>query len=165
MTHDASHPLYLPLRLAHILSAMVFLGALTVALWWKLRADRAGDPGFAARTHRTLRKMDGQILGPAALVTFASGYSMVRFLGGRISEHAFVLFGLIWLFLALAFWYFGMRNLGEKLAADAEAAEDARQPLGTDYGRRSAGWVGCAGAAIALVVLAAAFMVFRLPSG
>lgn len=163
--HDPGHPLYLPLRLLHILGAMVFLGALVVALWWKLAADRSGDPAFAARTHRALRRLDGQIVGPAALVTFAAGYAMVRFLGGRIAQHMFVLFGLIWLFLALGLWYFGMRGLGDKLAGDAEAAEGARQPLGAEYARRSAAWIGCAGGAALLVVVAAIFMVFRLPSG
>lgn len=162
--HDPGHPLYLPLRLLHILGAMVFLGALLVSLWWKLGVDRAGDAAFAARTHRRLRKLDAQVIGPAALVTFAAGYAMVRFLGGRIAQHMFVLFGLIFLFSALGLWYFGMRNLGEKLAEDAESAEAQRAPLGREYGKRSAAYVACAAAAVALVVLATLFMVFRLPS-
>ncbi|HVM44347.1 MAG TPA: DUF2269 family protein [Candidatus Thermoplasmatota archaeon] len=163
--HDPGHPLYLPLRLLHILGAMIFLGALVVALWWKLGADRSGDAGFAARTHRRLRQMDGQIVGPAALVTFAAGYAMVRFLGGRIAQHAFVLFGLIWLFSALGLWYLGMRNLGDKLATEAESADASRQPLSMDYAKRSAAWVACAAGAIFFVVLAAVFMVFRIPGG
>lgn len=163
--HDTASPLYLPLRLLHILGAMLFLGALSIALWWKLGADRAGDAGFAARTHRRLRAMDGQIVGPTALVTFAAGYAMVRFLGGRIAQHGFVLTGLILMFLALGLWYFGMRNLGVALAEMAESAEAARQPLGADYARKSAAWVLCAGGAVALVVLTAIAMVFRLPSG
>lgn len=163
--HDTGHPLYLPLRLLHILGAMVFLGALFVSLWWKLGVDRAGDAAFAARTHRRLRKLDAQVIAPAALVTFAAGYSMVRFFGGRIAEHMFVLWGLIFMFSALASWYFGMRNLGEKLAEDAESAEAQRASLSREYAKRSAVYVACAGLAVALVVLAAVFMVFRLPSG
>lgn len=162
--HDPGHPLYLPLRLLHILGAMVFLGALLTSLWWKLGVDRAGDAAFAARTHRRLRKLDAQVIGPAALLTFAAGYSMVRFLGGRIAHHMFVLWGLIFLFSALGFWYFGMRSLGEKLAEDAESAEGQRAPLGREYAKRSAAYVACACAAVALVILATVFMVFRLPS-
>lgn len=163
--HDTASPLYLPLRLLHILGAMVFLGALAVALWWKLGADRSGDAGFAARTHRRLRALDGQVMGPSVLVTFAAGYAMIRFLGGRIANHAFVLWGLILLFAALSLWYFGMRHLSETLAVLAESAEAARQPLGAEYARASATWVLCAGGALALSVLTAALMVFRLPSG
>lgn len=160
MSHDLGHPLYLPLRSLHVLGAMAFLGALLVALWWKLRADRSGDPAFAARSHRQLRKLDGQVIGPAALATFAAGYAMVRFLGGRIAEHAFVLIGLVTLFLALGLWYFGMRNLGEKLAVDAESAEAARQTLGAEYAKRSAAWVGCAVVAVLLVVATVFVMVY-----
>ena len=160
VSHDASNPFYLPLRSLHILGAMVFLGALLVALWWKVGADRSGDPAFAARTHRRMRKLDGQIVGPSALLTFAAGYAMVRFLGGRIAEHTFVLVGLITLFTALGLWYFGMRNLGEKLAVDAESAEGARQQLGIEYAKRSAAWVGCAIAAILIVVATVFIMVY-----
>lgn len=160
MSHDPSNPFYLPLRSVHILGAMVFLGALVVALWWKLGADRSGDAAFAARTHRRLRKLDGQFIGPSALVTFAAGYAMVRFLGGRIAEHGFVLAGLIMLFSALGLWYFGMRNLGEKLAVDAESAEGARQNLGAEYAKRSAAWVGCGIAAVLIVVATVFVMVY-----
>lgn len=163
--HTPDALVYPWLRLVHILAAMTFLGSLVTALWWKLGVDRSMDAAFAARTHRRLRKLDAQVLGPVALLIFATGYPMVRFFGGRIAQHLFVLFGLIFLFTALGLWYFGMRNLGDKLASDAESAEARRAPLERDYARRSAAWVGCAGGAILFVVLAAAFMVFRLPSG
>lgn len=162
--HNPGHPLYLPLRLLHILGAMVFLGALLLAVWWKLGADRSGDPAFAARVHRRLRKADAQLVGPSAFVIFASGYAMVRFFGGRIAHHMFVLWGLILLTAAVALWYFGMRNLGESLAAEAEASETNRQPLSLAYAKRSAAWLSCALAAVALVVLTVVFMVYRLPS-
>ena len=157
--HDLGHPLYAPLRILHILGAMTYFGALAVALWWKLGVDRSGDAPFAARTHRRLRKLDGQLVGPAALVTFAAGYAMVRFLGGRISQHAFVIVGLVLLFASLGLWHFGMRKLGDRLAEDAESAEAQRMPLGPAYGRRSAMYVLSAGAALALVVAAVVVMV------
>jgi len=160
VTHSDASAFYLPLRTLHVLGAMIYLGALLVSLWWKLGADRSGDPAFAARTHRRLRKLDGQFIGPAALVTFAAGYAMVRFLGGRIAHHNFVLIGLTLLFASLGLWYFGMRNLGDKLAVDAESAEAARQPLGAQYAKRSAAWVLLAGLAIALVVVTVVVMVY-----
>lgn len=150
--HDYGHAFYQPLRLLHVLGAMVFLGALLVALWWKLGADRSGDAAFARATHARLRKMDGQIIGPAALVTFAAGYAAVRFLGGRIGQHTFVIVGLGLMTGAVGLWYFGMRGLGERLAEPG--------PLDADYAKRSAIWVACAGLAVTLVVATAAVMVF-----
>jgi uncharacterized membrane protein len=143
---------------------MIYLGALATGLWWKIGADRTRDAGFAAKVHRRLRTMDGEIVGPAAIVVFSTGYGMIRFFGGRIAEHMFVLFGLIFLFLALALWYMGMRRLGDRLADEAESAAGRGEELGRDYGRLSAAWVACAGGAVFFVVLAAVFMIFRLPS-
>lgn len=167
MSHSAATApaIYAALRLLHILAAMTFLGSLVTALWWKLGVDRTLDAAFAARTHRRLRKLDAQVLGPTALIIFASGYTMVRFFGGRIAQHLFVLFGLVFLFAALGFWYLGMRRLSDDLAKEAESAEARRAPLDHAYAKKSAAWVGCAGAAALFVVLAAVFMIFRLPSG
>lgn len=161
--HDPTHPLYLPLRLVHIVGVVLFLGGLVMALLWKLAADRSGDAAFASRVHRTLRKMDGRVIGPGALLTFAGGYAMVRFLGGRISHHAFVLWGLILMFLALALWYFGMRNVGERLADEAEAAAKNGAPLSNEYAKRSVAWLAFGAGAVLLVLVVVILMVFRLP--
>jgi uncharacterized membrane protein len=163
--HDVTNPLYLPLRFLHILGAMLFLGGLVAALAWKLLADRSNDPAFAARAHRTMRKLDGIWIGPSALLTFAAGYAMIRFLGGKILQHAFVLWGLVLLFASLGLWFFGMRHAGAKLAEEAEACEANKQPLTRAYATKSAQFVLSALLSILLVVVTAILMVFRLPSG
>lgn len=163
--HDTSSPLYLPLRLVHLLGVVLFLGGLVAAVLWKLAADRSGDPAFAARVHKTLRKLDGRLIGVGALLTFAGGYSMVRFLGGRIAQHMFVLWGLILMFAALGLWYFGMRRVADALADEADAALANRQPLSNAYARRSVAWLAYAGGATLLVLVVVILMVFRLPSG
>lgn len=162
--HDPASPFYLPLKALHILGAMLFVGGLGTALYWKLSADRSNDPSFAAGVHKRLRKADAHLIGPGAIVTFAAGYIMVRFLGGRIAQHGFVLWGLILMFLALALWYLGMRRLGDQLVVEAESAAAARKPLPHDYAKKSAAWVGLASASVALVVLVVILMVFKLPS-
>lgn len=163
--HDPSSALYLPLRTVHLLGVVLFLGGLVAALLWKLAADRSGDAAFAAKVHRTIRKLDGRVVGPGALLTFAGGYSMVRFLGGRISQHGFVLWGLILMFLALALWYFGMRRSGDDLADEAEAAAKGGQALTAAYAKRSVGWLASGAGALLLVLVVFILMVFRLPSG
>ena len=163
--HDVTHAWYLPLRLVHLLGVVMPVGGLVTALLWKLAADRSGEPAFAARVHRTLRRMDGWLIGPGVLLTFAGGYAMVRFLGGRIAQHMFVLWGLIVMTLAVFLWYFGMRKLGDALAEEADVAAKSGQPLSLAYGKKSAAWVLCAGGAVALVIVVTILMVFRLPSG
>lgn len=155
--------LYLTLKVAHLLGVVAFLGGLAMAAYWKVAADRSGDPGHAARVHRRIRKMDKHVIGPGALVTFAAGYAMVRAFGSRIAERPFALWGLILMFAALGVWYFGQRRLTDKLAAEAEALEAHRQPLSPAYGKLSVAWLACGATAIGLVVLVAVMMVFRLP--
>lgn len=155
--------LYRTLKLLHILGVVGFLGGLVTALYWKLGADRTGDAGFVARVHQRLRKADDRIIGPSALVTFAAGYIMVRGVGERIATTPFALWGLILMFLALGLWYLGMRRLQAGLAEEAESARAANQPLSRDYAKKSAAWVMCAFGAIALVVLVAILMIFRIP--
>lgn len=162
--HDLASPFYLPLKTLHILGAILFVGGLGISLYWKLAADRSGDPSFAAGVHKRLRKMDGHLIGPGAALTFVAGYVMVRFLGGRIAQHGFVLWGLILMFLALALWYLGMRRLSDQLVVEAESAAASRQPLSREYAKKSAAWVGLGFASVALVATVVVLMVFKLPS-
>ena len=155
--------LYATLKVLHILGVVAFLGGLGGALYWKLSADRSGDAAFAAAVHRRIRKMDRHLVGPGALVTFVAGYAMVRGFGRRIAETPFALWGLILMFTALALWWFGMRPLGEKLADEAEAARDNREPLSPSYGGRSVAWLAFAFLAVGLVAAVAAMMVFKFP--
>ena len=160
---DVGGTLYLTLKVLHLLGVVLFLGGLVTALYWKLGADRSADPSFAARVHRRIRKADAHLVGPGALVTFAAGYAMVRGFGSRIAERPFALWGLILMFTALAFWYFGMRRAGEKLAEEAEAAAANREPLAQAYAGRSVLWLTFAFLAAGLVAAVAVMMVFRYP--
>ena len=162
---DVGGTLYLTLKALHIFGVVLFLGGLAGALYWKLGADRAADAAFAARVHRRIRRMDAHFVGPGALVTFVAGYAMVRGFGSRIAERPFALWGLILMFTALGFWYFGMRRLGDKLAEEAEASSLNREPLSQSYAGRSVLWLTFAFLAVGLVAAVAVMMVFRYPGG
>lgn len=152
------------LKLLHLLGVVAFVGGLAMAIYWKLAGDRSNDPLFAARVHARIRRADAHVVGPGALVTFAAGYIMLRGFGERIAQHPFALWGLILMFTALGFWYFGMRRLGDALVVEAESAAANRQPLTPLYAKRSVGWLACAVAALLLVVAVAVMMVFKLPA-
>src|SRR5207245_9850679 len=117
----------------------------------------------AARGPRRLRGADARTAGPGALVTFAAGYSMIRLYGSRIAQQPVALWGLILMFAALALWYFGMRRLGDGLAAEAEACEANREPLSSAYAKRSVAWLALAALANLLVVIVAVMMTVAQP--
>lgn len=159
-------PLYLFLKVLHLVGWVGFLGGLVMALYWKVSADRSGDPAFVARVHDRIRKMDKHIIGPGAFATFAAGYLMVRGFGRRIGETPFALWGLILMFVALAIWFFPMRKLAESLRKESEVTAAARGAvLGPKFGANSILWLACGFLAASLVVLVAIMMVYRFPGG
>lgn len=164
VSHDLSSPFYAPLRLLHILGAMLFLGGLVAVAYWKVSADRTNDPGYIARVHERIRRADKHVVGTGAFLTFAAGYAMVRFLGGRIAEHGFVLWGMIVMFTALGVWYFPLRRMTQMLVRDAETAWLKKEALPREFAARSVAWLTLAFIAISLVVIVTGMMVFKLPS-
>lgn len=159
--HDQAGAAYDTLRLLHIVGSMLLTGGFALAMVVKLSADRSGDPARAAGVHRALQRGDRLVLATGAALTFIGGYSMIRFLGGRISQHWFAVWGLILLFVAMGFWYFGPRRLNKRLAEEAESCVASRQPLGREYAKASVGWLAMTGAALAALLVAAFVMVFR----
>lgn len=163
--YDTSSPWFLPLKFIHVVGAMALLGSLLCYVVLKLHADRSGDPGHAARTHQGLRRADGVLVAPAAVAVFAGGYSIIRFLGDKIADHWFAIWGLILLFTSLGFWYFGVRRLNLRLAEEADACAAHKQPLSARYGAMSVAWLSSAGFAILALVVAAFIMIFRARLG
>lgn len=164
MTHDVSSAAFLPLKLLHILGAVLFLGGLATALYWKVSADRTNDSSHIARVHKRILLADKHLVGTGAFVTFAAGYAMVRFLGGKIGEHGFVLWGLILMFSALALWFFPMRRMGARLADEADACFLGKKPLSREFASKSVAWLTLGFLATSLVVVVAAMMVFHIPA-
>ncbi len=162
---EIGDPLYLTLKLAHYLGVVAFLGGITLSAYWKVAADRANDPPFTARVHARIAAMDRQVIGPGALVTFVAGYAMVRGFGRRIGETPFALWGLIFMFLALALWWLPMRRIGRTLLNEAEFAAKSGAALGGKFGANSVMWLASAFLAIALILLVTVLMVFRIPGG
>lgn len=163
--HDQMGAAYYTLRLLHIVGSMLLTGALALMLVMKVGADRSGDPARAAGVHRAFQRGDVSVLALGGVLTFVGGYSMVRFLGGRIAQHWFAVWGLILLFVALGFWYFGTRRLNKRLAEEAESCVAGRQPLGHAYAKASVAWLACTVAAFAAMIVAAFVMVFRAQLG
>lgn len=155
--------MYATLKTLHIFGVILFLGGLLASLYWKLAADRLANAHFSALVHRRIRGMDRHFVGPGALVTFVAGYVMVRGFGRTIGNTPFALWGLILMFLALAFWWFGLRNVGETLAQEAAIADANDEPLGQVYAQKSVLWLALAFLAVGLVAAVAVMMVFKFP--
>ncbi|MEK5175762.1 DUF2269 domain-containing protein [Heyndrickxia sp. FSL W8-0496] len=89
----------------HILGAVIFLGNIVTAAFWKIRADIKRDPKFIHHTVKNVMLADfiftlpGLILiiVSGILMAVQSGYSMDTFNWLTLSLFLFVLTGFLWL--------------------------------------------------------------------
>ncbi|MCF6409658.1 DUF2269 family protein [Pseudalkalibacillus salsuginis] len=89
----------------HIFGAVIFLGNIVTAAFWKVRADLKRDPKFIHDTVKNVMMADfiftlpGLILiiGSGILMAVQSGYSMDTFNWLTLSLFLFVLSGIFWL--------------------------------------------------------------------
>jgi uncharacterized membrane protein len=144
----------------HILAAVVFVGNIITAAFWKTRADRSGNLETIAITARSLLQADYVFTAPGIVVLLATGIWMVglsdwaRFqepwLGG--SFVLLIITGVIWLAVLLPQQRRMVRLAQE--GADAGA-------LGPEYRRAGRIWSMFGGIATLLPILILFLMVFK----
>ncbi len=144
----------------HILAAVVFVGNIITAAFWKVRADRSGNLETIAITARSLLQADYVFTAPGIVVLLVTGIWMVglsdwaRFqepwLGG--SFLLLIITGVIWLAVLLPQQRRMVRLAQE--GADAGA-------LGPEYRRAGRIWSMFGGIATLLPILILFLMVFK----
>ena len=148
------------LLVLHILAAVVFVGNIITAAFWKAQADRSGNLETIAITARSLLQADYIFTAPGIVVLLITGIWMVglsdwaRFqepwLGG--SFVLLIITGVIWLAVLLPQQRRMVRLAQE--GADAGA-------LGPEYRRAGRIWSMFGGIATLLPILILFLMVFK----
>ena len=144
----------------HILAAVVFVGNIITAAFWKVRADRSGNLETIALTTRSLLQADYFFTAPGIVVLLVTGIWMVGLSDwARFQEpwlgSSFVLLiltGIIWLAVLLPQQRRMVRLSRE--GADAGA-------LSPEYRKASRLWAMFGGIATLLPVLILFLMVFK----
>ncbi len=144
----------------HILAAVVFVGNIITAAFWKTRADRSGNLETIAITARSLLQADYVFTAPGIVVLLATGIWMVglsdwaRFqepwLGG--SFVLLIITGVIWLAVLLP--------QQRRMVRLAQEGADAGV-LGPEYRRAGRIWSMFGGIATLLPILILFLMVFK----
>ncbi len=148
------------LLVLHILAAVVFVGNIITAAFWKAQADRSGNLETIAITARSLLKADYIFTAPGIVVLLATGIWMVglsdwaRFqepwLGG--SFVLLIITGVIWLAVLLP--------QQRRMVRLAQEGADAGV-LGPEYRRAGRIWSMFGGIATLLPILILFLMVFK----
>lgn len=97
------------LLLLHVLGAVIFLGNIITAAFWKTRADIKGDPALIHHTVKNVMLADFIFTLPGLMLIIVSGilmavqagYSMSGFNWLTLSMILFVFTGALWLLILL----------------------------------------------------------------
>ena len=65
--------MFLWLKLIHIIAVIVFLGNISIGIFWKTVADRSGDPRIMAHTVRSIILADRLLTIPAIVLIVVAG--------------------------------------------------------------------------------------------
>jgi uncharacterized membrane protein len=146
--------MYLALKLVHLAGVVLFLGNITVGVFWKRFSDRSRDAALMANTMDGIVRADRIFTIPGAAILLIGGLA-AAFTGGiPILSTGWLLWGLVAFILSgLAFVPLGTTQLA--LAAAAHAGDLQ------EYDRLSKRWDFWGFLALALPVVAFVLMILK----
>lgn len=154
--------MFLTLKVVHILAVIFFLGNITLAMVWKLDADRTRNPAIMAHVLNGVVLGDRWITVPSAVILSVSGVAMAI-----MSRLPLLHVGWIWESLLLfglsgALYIFPIGPDQRRMLAIANAANQDAAPMDwSAYMRLSRRWLQWGAVAILAPALAVMLMVLK----
>ena len=130
----------LAVKTLHVVMAAYFLGGGTLIAWFKLRADRSGDPRLVAWALGEVVLADWVFTLPCGLTLLASGLFMAIGHEFPILETEWLVAGLVDYTVAGLLWVPAVR-LQLEMRDLAVAAAEAAEPLPARYHQATRTWV------------------------
>ena len=154
--------MYLTLKVVHILAVVLFLGNISLAMVWKLDADRTRNPAIMAHVLRGVVMGDRWITVPCAVILVSSGMAMAVLAQLRLLHVGWIWQSLLLFVLSGALYVFPIGPDQRRLQALAHAANgNAANMDWATYTRLSRRWLGMGALAILAPALALALMVLK----
>jgi uncharacterized membrane protein len=148
--------MYLILKLVHVAGVVLFLGNITVGVFWKRFADRTRNALLMASTMDGIIQADRVFTIPGAVILLGGGIGTALVGGIPILSTGWLLWGLI-AFVLSGVAFMPLAQTQRKLAAEAHAG-DLRE-----YDRLSGIWNFWGLIALGLPVIAFALMILKPP--
>ena len=146
--------MYLALKLVHLIGVVLFLGNITVGVFWKAYADRSKNPVIMAYTMDGIIRADRLFTIPGILILLIGGFGAAGVGGIPILSTGWILWSLIALILSgLAFG--PLSRTQRQLAAAAKSSNIQ------EYERLSKGWNLWGSIALLLPAIAFVFMILK----
>lgn len=144
----------------HILSAVIFMGNIITAAFWKLRADRSGSLEAKAVNSRSVLIADLVFTGPGILGLLVTGILMAGITGWARFQEPWLGLSLVLLLVTGIIWIVALVPLERRMVylsrdSMARGVEDAA------YARMSRRWAMFGGIATLLPVIILFLMVLK----
>ena len=144
----------------HILAAVIFVGNIVTAAFWKVRADRSGSLEAKAVNSRSLLLADLIFTGPGILGLWITGILMAGITGWDRFQEPWLGLSLVLLLVTTIIWAVALVPLERRMV---RISRDALE-RGTEdpaYARASRRWAMFGGIATLLPVVILFLMVLR----
>ena len=144
----------------HILAAVIFMGNIITAAFWKVRADKSGNLESIAETSRSLQLADRAFTMPGILGLLVTGIWMVGIAGWERFQEPWLGVSFVLLILTGAIWAAGLAPLQKRMTRLARDQATAGQP-DPNYRKASRTWSMMGGVATILPVVILVLMVLK----
>ncbi len=148
------------LLVLHILAAVVFVGNIITAAFWKAQADRSGNLETIAITARSLLKADYVFTAPGIVVLLVTGIWMVGLSGWARFQEPWLGGSFVLLIITGIIWLAVLLPQQRRMVRLAQEGADAGV-LGPEYRRAGRIWSMFGGIATLLPVLILFLMVLK----
>ena len=118
--------MYLAVKLIHIFAVVMFLGNITVGLFWKRYGDRSGNAAIMAHTIRGIIAADRLITVPSIIVIVAAGLTLAAIGGIPILGTGWLLWSIV-LFLLSGIAFMPLTRVQVSLAETAGGGMQSAQ--------------------------------------
>ncbi len=152
--------MYLVLKLIHVLAVIVFVGNITVGIFWKEIADRTRDPRVMAHTVTGIIGADRVFTIPAIIVILIAGISTAEVGHFPILGTGWILWAIV-LFIISGLAFIPLSRAQRQLRDVASAGVGSGSLDWTNYDRLSQQWNVWGAIALITPLLAVALMVLK----
>ena len=152
--------IYLLLKAFHIIGVVLFLGNIIVTGWWKIMANRTGNPEIIAFAQRQVTLTDYIFTAGGGTILLVAGMMNIALYGIDIMATAWVLWGVGLFILSGIVWVAILIPVQIKQAREARKFT-AKTIISKQYWKREKLWYIYGGLAIIFPLASLVFMVLK----
>jgi uncharacterized membrane protein len=153
--------IYLSLKFLHIVGAILFLGNITTAAFWKAHADKTRDPKIIAHALEGVVRADRIFTMPGVIIILVAGFAAALIARLPLLRTAWVGGGIALFAITAIIFMARVGPLQRRMLALARASGIEQSFDWAAYEKLSRSWAIWGSIALLVPLLAAALMVFK----